>query len=567
MKALEKDRARRYETANGLASDIQRHLSNEPVVACPPSNLYRFQKMVRRNKLAFASGAAVVAALVLGLGISTRMFLKEREALKRAVAAETTERRLRQEAELRELKLSALQAGNEADPETAEKLCRKTLETQRQLLGNEHLEVAHSLFNLAGFFSARNDFPEAEKRLREALAIFQKHPGTEDSSTAFALESLGKVLFEEEKKAEAEGAYRQAIEIRRRVQGEDNLEFARALNDLAVLLGRQNRLTEAAPLYRQSFAISRKLLGDGNREVAVIAGNLTAAMIDLGQFAEAEALIREVLPGNIKARPEMGTLLGRFIVRLLAEHKYDEGEALLNDLVSTAPRDAEQFILGRRAYYRARGGHFKEASADCARLMDLTSDDGAWHQQAALLAYLGQTEQYGEHCRRFLERFGSSNNPRSRERAVQGALLLPGSEANIKEGIRVADSVATTDLDAGLKYWFEFTKGLADYRRGRFADAIEHLENARTWGSEAQRKAPHNLFAKVYPVLAMAHFRLGNSGKASDALTKAAEFQKEGEELLHKGDFGESWDDWLRAFLLTAEAKTLMGVDDKVEVK
>ncbi len=71
MKCLEKDRARRYETANGLATDIQRHLNNEPVVACPPSNLYRFQKLVRRNKLAFAAGAGIAAALVLGLCVAT----------------------------------------------------------------------------------------------------------------------------------------------------------------------------------------------------------------------------------------------------------------------------------------------------------------------------------------------------------------------------------------------------------------------------------------------------------------------------------------------------------------
>src|SRR5438874_5260375 len=57
MKCLEKDRTRRYETANGLASDIQRHLNNEPVAARPPSTAYRFQKLVRRNKLAFAGAA------------------------------------------------------------------------------------------------------------------------------------------------------------------------------------------------------------------------------------------------------------------------------------------------------------------------------------------------------------------------------------------------------------------------------------------------------------------------------------------------------------------------------
>src|SRR5262249_9260707 len=67
MKCLEKDRTRRYETANGLARDLQRHLSNEPVTARPPSAGYRFQKLVRRNKLAFAAGSAVAMALCLGV--------------------------------------------------------------------------------------------------------------------------------------------------------------------------------------------------------------------------------------------------------------------------------------------------------------------------------------------------------------------------------------------------------------------------------------------------------------------------------------------------------------------
>jgi len=53
MKALEKDRARRYETANGLAMDIERYLADEPVVARPPSRLYRFRKLVRRNRVTF----------------------------------------------------------------------------------------------------------------------------------------------------------------------------------------------------------------------------------------------------------------------------------------------------------------------------------------------------------------------------------------------------------------------------------------------------------------------------------------------------------------------------------
>ena len=70
MKCLEKDRARRYETANGLAADLKRHLNNEPVVARPPSTAYRLQKAMRRNKLAFMAGAVVAAAVLAGTGIS-----------------------------------------------------------------------------------------------------------------------------------------------------------------------------------------------------------------------------------------------------------------------------------------------------------------------------------------------------------------------------------------------------------------------------------------------------------------------------------------------------------------
>src|SRR5260221_5369231 len=92
MKSLEKDRVRRYETANGLARDIERHLKNEPVVARPPSNLYRFQKLVRRNKLAFAAAAAIATVLVVGIVVSTSQAI-------RATRAERGQSRLRVQAE------------------------------------------------------------------------------------------------------------------------------------------------------------------------------------------------------------------------------------------------------------------------------------------------------------------------------------------------------------------------------------------------------------------------------------------------------------------------------------
>ena len=117
MKCLEKDRSRRYDTANGLAADLKRHLTNEPVVARPPSTAYRFQKAFRRNKLAFTAGLAVAAALLLGVIASTwqavRATRAKQEALsarqlaeaseKKAIAAQANETQLRQQAEAEEL--------------------------------------------------------------------------------------------------------------------------------------------------------------------------------------------------------------------------------------------------------------------------------------------------------------------------------------------------------------------------------------------------------------------------------------------------------------------------------
>ena len=119
MKCLEKNRNRRYETANGLAMDIQRHLNDEPVLARAPSRWYRFQKLVQRNQMVFLAGGAVGAALLIGTVTSTSLLIKERAALRRADAAQqeaekarATEAQLRREAETREkITQAALLAG------------------------------------------------------------------------------------------------------------------------------------------------------------------------------------------------------------------------------------------------------------------------------------------------------------------------------------------------------------------------------------------------------------------------------------------------------------------------
>lgn len=99
MKCLEKDRTRRYETANGLAFDLKRHLNNEPVLARPPSLAYKVQKAVRRNKLMFGAASVVVIALVIGLGLATIGLRRAKEERNRAIAARADEQKQRQQAE------------------------------------------------------------------------------------------------------------------------------------------------------------------------------------------------------------------------------------------------------------------------------------------------------------------------------------------------------------------------------------------------------------------------------------------------------------------------------------
>jgi len=99
LKALEKDRTRRYATANALAMDLERFLAQEPIAARPRTTLYEFQKLVRRNKVLFGTAAGIGATLLVGLAVSSTLYVKEQRARLRAVAAEVEQSRLRQETE------------------------------------------------------------------------------------------------------------------------------------------------------------------------------------------------------------------------------------------------------------------------------------------------------------------------------------------------------------------------------------------------------------------------------------------------------------------------------------
>ena len=155
MKSLEKDRTRRYETANGLAADIQRHLGNEPIIARPPSSLYRFQKMARRNRFTFAASVAVATALLLGILVSSWQALRATRAKHEALAAQAGESVQRQKAEANEQRAVAAQANEtklREQAEAEELAARKRayvsdINLVQQSLANNNLGRAVNLLN------------------------------------------------------------------------------------------------------------------------------------------------------------------------------------------------------------------------------------------------------------------------------------------------------------------------------------------------------------------------------------------------------------------------------------
>ena len=187
MKALEKERARRYETANGLAMDIQRHLSNEPVLARPPSRVYRLQKLVRRNKVVFVAAAAVSAALIAGLSTSTWLFLKERDA-------ELQQTRLRQEAELarsNEAKLRLQAEAREKITQAAvlasqDKLDEADRITSATTPAESSVEAARVLRSLGEWHARHARWTQAADRYRLLLHVNQLDGWDQGALDSFA---------------------------------------------------------------------------------------------------------------------------------------------------------------------------------------------------------------------------------------------------------------------------------------------------------------------------------------------------------------------------------------------
>ncbi len=391
MKAIEKDRTRRYETANGLAMDIQRHLSNEPVTARPPSRWYEFQKTFRRHKFGFAAATALI--LVLGLGVmasswqALRAMRAEREQIKLRLEAEAEKHNAQTEAAkseqvarfledmlngvgpsvargrdtamLKEIldntatRVSVDLAGQpevEADLRTtigqvyhelgdfkkAESMHREALAIRRKLLGEEHLEVARSLTSLGQVLYRERRMAEAQAVHREALAMRVKLLGREHLDVASSLGWVANMLRIEGALPEAEAMHRQALALRQKLLGHEHVDVAHSLKSLAMDLVSQGKLAEGEQLHREALAMRRKLLGNDQLDVADSIGNVAGLLADQGELSEAETWYREAIAIRRKfdpKHPDLARTLAPLASLLDREEKLAESEGLYREAV------------------------------------------------------------------------------------------------------------------------------------------------------------------------------------------------------------------------------------------
>ena len=308
MMALEKNRARRYATANGLAMDIQRHLNNEPIVARPPGKAYVLSKLVRRHQLAFAA-AAIVAFTLLG-GILVSSWYAVRSA--RAERATENERRLEeverakaQEAEAESkavndfLQQDLLHQAN-TDIQADEGLKANPNITLRQVVDraaaslgnrftNQPLVEASIQMTLAGIYDAIGDPVAQQRHAERAVELRERILGADNQLTLAAKTELFSALTEAENQTNAIALGEKTLGRLQVVLGREHPDTLKCMNLLGVAYQKAGRLNDAVTLLQETLALAKSKPGPTN-------GLTLWIQHDLGFTYEAAGRLNEAVP-------------------------------------------------------------------------------------------------------------------------------------------------------------------------------------------------------------------------------------------------------------------------------
>jgi serine/threonine protein kinase/tetratricopeptide (TPR) repeat protein len=382
MKALEKDRTRRYEGASALARDVERYLQHEPVEACPPTRRYRLGKFLRRHRLEAVTAAAGMVLLVVAAAVSTWQAVRATRAEKTAAAvSEFLQNDLLGQADLANqpgegpgrdpdvtvrtlLDRAALRIEGKFQQEPlTEAAIRLTIgkayralghypEGQRQLersvelyaarLGADHPATLDSKSNLAYLYGAQGRYDRAEPLSEEVVKGRTARLGAEHPDTLTSKNNLAQQYRSQKKFERAEPLYLEVVRGDTATLGADHRETLRAKTNLAALYRDQTRYDLAEPLYEEVVQAQKQKLGADHPDTLVSKNGLAAVYKAEGRYDEAEALFQEVVGARTATlgadHPDTLTTRNNLALLYLARKRYDLAEPLLREVVDASRR-------------------------------------------------------------------------------------------------------------------------------------------------------------------------------------------------------------------------------------
>jgi tetratricopeptide (TPR) repeat protein len=289
LKAMDKDRTRRYQTVTALATDIRRHLAHEPVVASPPSALYRAQKFAQRHRGGVAAAALVAVALLAGTIGTTTGWLRAARA-ERAASREAESAR-----QVTDYLVELFRASGPSEGAiTARDLLDEGARRVSIGLGDQPLNQARLMDAMGTVYRYLGLYDESRALLEPALAARETLLAADSLDVAESLYSLAFLEWDQGRYSEAEELAARSLEILES-RGAAAQEVAKGLMALAWSLAGQSRHEEAAPYFERASASLEAALGPEHPDVAESHHALGISNMRRGDFDEAERLVRQAL--------------------------------------------------------------------------------------------------------------------------------------------------------------------------------------------------------------------------------------------------------------------------------
>jgi serine/threonine protein kinase/tetratricopeptide (TPR) repeat protein len=277
MKALEKDRNRRYDTPASLAEDIDRYLRREAILARPPSTLYKLRKFTQRRRGTVLTAAAMVAALLAGAAMATWQAIVATRAKQDALAAAAAEKQARELAQAREAETKAVlqfvekrvfaaarpqgQAGGLGRDVTLQRAVQAALPYVEKSFANQPLIEARLRLTLGQSFSYLGQAPVAAEECQKALTLYGRYLGTDHPETLRCSHHLARCYHDLGRYPEALQLCEETLARRRAVLGPDHPDTLESMNGLACNYCALGRHAEAVQIREQTLERMKIQLG------------------------------------------------------------------------------------------------------------------------------------------------------------------------------------------------------------------------------------------------------------------------------------------------------------------